>query len=247
MAASTLNIEPKTPTERGREVRAFDELVLKHTSLVKQIAFRFVCRMPSHIEVEDLIQAGMIGLLEAADRYVPCKGAAFRTYAALRIRGAILDSVRKSDWTPRSLYRRLRDIEKTKRRLENEASKLPTSADVALALGISLKDYHDTLQHAARSRFVSLDDLDSADGRPLLDKAIGSSADPAHELEQENLRLKIAAAIDALPENERVIVLLYYDAELVLREIGDQFDLSESRICQIHKRAIERLRMIAQS
>ena len=247
MAAHALKVEPKMPAERGRAVRACEALVLGHTSLVRQIAFRLLRRMPPHVEVDDLIQAGMVGLLEAADRYAPGKGAAFRTYAALRIRGAILDSVRKSDWTPRSLHRRLRDIEKVKRRLENQASTLPTSAEVASTLGISVKDYHDTLQHAVMSRLVSLDEKDSADGRALHDKLIGGSADPADEMEQDSFRHVVAAAIDALPEQERLIVLLYYDAELLLREIGEQFDLSESRVCQIHKRAIERLRTVAQS
>ena len=241
-AARALRDEPKPLAELGRAVRARQALVLQHTSLVKQIAFQFIRRMPDHVEVDELIQAGMVGLLEAASRYTAGELATFKTYASPRIRGAILDSVRKSDWTPRSVYRRLRDIENTKRRLQNEASKITTSADVASALGISLKDYHGTLQHAAMSRLVSLDGLDSAD-----EEVLGGNADPADEVEQKNLRRMVTAAIDALPEKERVVLLLHYDAGLVFREIGEQFDLTESRICQLHKRAIERLRKVAQS
>ena len=240
-----LELTPQAAPRRPRNES--ESLSPEHINLVERIARCLVRRMPPHVALDDLIQAGMVGLLEAAQRYAPGRGAAFKTFAAIRIRGAILDSVRKSDWAPRSMYRRLRDIEKAKRRLENEGDKLPTSAEVASALGVSLKDYHGTLKHAAMSRLVSLDEIDAADGTPLHEKMIGDSGDPADALEQEGFHRLVAAALDALPENERVVLLLYYDAGLVLREIGEQFELSESRVCQLHKRAIKRLSAVARS
>ena len=228
----------KTPrVEPPPSAQAPQNLILKHMNLVRQIAHGFIRRMPGHVEVDDLIQAGMVGLLEAARRYCRAEGATFRTYAAPRIRGAILDSMRRSDWTPRSVYRRLRTIEKTKRRLQNESSQMATAADVAAALGMSLNDYHSALQDAAMSRLVSLDGPESDDTLP------GTSVDPAHHVEREDWHCTIAAAIAALPERERVIVLLHHDEGLALREIGERFDLSESRACQVHKRAVERIRM----
>lgn len=235
-------VERKSPTGEGGAARAYEALVLEHTSLVRRIAHQFIRRIPPHVEIADLIQAGMVGLLEAAQKHASDRGASFNTYASFRIRGAIVDYLRETNWTPRSLYRRLRDIEKAKHRLEN-----PTPAQVASALGVSLEDYHRTLRDATRSRPVSLDGTDSGDAQPFHDEIEGSSSDPADEMEQENFRRLVAAAVDALPERERVVLLLHYDAGLVLREIGDQFELSESRICQLHKRAIERLRAVAQA
>ena len=148
----TAQAAPRCPRKES------ESLSPEHINLVERIARRLVRRMPPHVALDDLMQAGMVGLLEAAHRYTLGKGATFKTYATIRIRGSILDSIRKSDWTPRTLYRRVRAIEKAKRRLQNEGDKLPTPAEVASALGVSLKDYHGTLQHAAISRLVSLDE-----------------------------------------------------------------------------------------
>jgi RNA polymerase sigma factor FliA len=221
-------------------------LILQHTSLVRRIALRLMRRMPHHVELDDLIQAGMVGLVEAARHHESAQDATFKRYAAIRIRGAMLDFMRRLNWTPRSLYRRLRDIEKSKRHLQSSTSMIPTCTDVASALGISLEQYHGALEDAAASQLMSLDDADDH-GRPFHDKLVGGSPDPAEEAERDELLRLIDAALDLLPEKERVILLLHYDAGLLLREIGDQFNLSESRVCQLQQRAIERLRKIAQS
>jgi RNA polymerase sigma factor for flagellar operon FliA len=211
-----------------------ETLVLHHIGLVRRIARKVARRLPRHVEIEDLIQAGMLGLLEAAQRYRA--GVSFETYATYRIRGAILDSVRKFDWRPRSMNRRLRHIETAKCRIENKTGTTAKSADVAAALGLSIKDYHRTLKDAAMMPLASLDDPARGDGE------IQSDTTPASELEKSDQRRLVAAAIDALPENERVILLLHYDSEVCLREIGNRLDLSESRICQIVGQAVRRLR-----
>jgi RNA polymerase sigma factor for flagellar operon FliA len=246
IVAAAQKLDARRPPAPTRAARAREALVLKHTGLVRRIAYHVVRRLPRHVEVDDLIQAGMIGLIEATHRFAPGKAASFETYAAIRIRGAILDSFRKSDWSPRSLHRRVREIAEAKCRIENETGEVTKSADVAAALGVSLGDYHRTVQDAAMAQVLSLDAPGSADFAPLIDSAVDDRAGPADELEQEDLRRAVAAAIDALPEKERVILLLYYDEELLLREIGDRLALSESRVCQIHHRAVERLRVVAQ-
>jgi RNA polymerase sigma factor for flagellar operon FliA len=217
-----------------------ETLVLHHIGLVRRIARKVARRLPRHVEIEDLIQAGMLGLLEAAQRYRA--GVSFETYATYRIRGAILDSVRKFDWRPRSMNRRLRHIEAAKCRIENETGTTAKSADVAAALGLSIKDYHRTLKDAAMIPLASLDDPGRGDGEIQSDTTFDDSTNPARKLEESEQRRLVAAAIDALPENERVILLLYYDSEVCLREIGNRLDLSESRICQIVGQAVRRLR-----
>jgi len=242
MNAAALKMRADVRAPARHAFRARETLVLRHTYLVRRIAYHYARRMPRYVEVDDLIQAGMIGLLEAAQRYESRAGAAFETFAGVRIRGAILDSIRGTDWSPRWLRRRLRDIELAKWRIESTTGRATTPADVAAAIGVSLKDYHRALQASEMQRLVSLDDPSTADDGPIHSTVVDERLGPAGELELEDLRRTLAAALDALPETERVILTLYYDHNRLLREIGDQLALSESRICQIRGRAVKRLR-----
>jgi RNA polymerase sigma factor for flagellar operon FliA len=240
--AATTEADASNDFRMPASAKTDEPLVLYHLSLVRRIARGVARRLPRHVEIEDLVQAGMLGLLEAAQRY-HASASSFETYAKYRIRGAILDSVRKFDWRPRSLHRRLRDIDTAKCRIENETVATARAADVAAALGWSNEVYHRTIKDAAAIPLLSLDDPGLVDGRVEYDTSFDDSANPASKLEKSDLRREMAAALDALPENERVILLLYYDEGCCLREIGNRFELSESRICQILGQAVGRLRV----
>lgn len=219
-----------------------DELCLRHADLVKRIAYHLVSRMPPNVEVDDLIQAGMIGLLDAARHYTASKGANFETYAGIRIRGAMLDEVRKSDWTPRSVHRTVREMASVVRKIENETGHEARSADIATALGITIEDYHKAVQDAASCRLFSFDQMGSSDDDGPVHHTRDERPGPAEDLEYDDFRKALAGAIDGLPERERLVLSLYYDDELNLREIGQVLEVSESRVCQIHGQALVRLR-----
>jgi RNA polymerase sigma factor for flagellar operon FliA len=217
------------------------ELVRQHAGLVKRIAFHLSARLPATVQVEDLIQAGMMGLLEAARSYREGQGASFETFAGIRIRGAMLDEVRKHDWTPRSVHRRSREVAEAVRELEKRLGREPRDAEVCEQLGISLDEYHQILADSAGASVFSLDHageesedltLDVADERP----------GPEASLFDERFRMELAQAIAELPERERLMMSLYYVEELNLKEIGAVLGVSESRVSQIHGKALMRLR-----
>ena len=219
------------------------ELVMRHADLVKRIAYHLVSRMPPNVEVDDLIQAGMIGLLDAAKHYSSSKGANFETYAGIRVRGAMLDEVRKSDWTPRSVHRNMREMADVVRKLENEQGHDAKPADVAARLNISIEEYHKSVQDAASCRLFSFDQMGSSDDDSSpADHAKDDRPGPFDHIEEAGFRDALAAAIDGLPEREKMVLSLYYDDELNLREIGEVLEVSESRVCQIHGQALVRLR-----
>jgi RNA polymerase sigma factor FliA len=219
------------------------ELVLKHADLVKRIAYHLVSRMPPNVEVEDLIQSGMIGLLDAAKHYSADKGANFETYAGIRIRGAMLDEVRKSDWTPRSVHRSMREMAEVVRKIENAKGADATPTDIAQALGISMDDYHKLVQDAASCRLFSFDQMSSGeDESSPSDHARDEGPGPFDHIEEAGFRGALATAINGLPEREKLVLSLYYDEDMNLREIGEVLEVSESRVCQIHGQALVRLR-----
>jgi RNA polymerase sigma factor for flagellar operon FliA len=219
------------------------ELVLKHADLVKRIAYHLVSRMPPHVEVDDLIQSGMIGLLGAAKNYSADKGANFETYAGIRIRGAMLDEVRKSDWTPRSVHRNMREMADAVRRIENEIGHDASATDIARELGVSIEEYHKLVQDAATCRLFSFDQLGSSDDESSpANHARDERPGPFDHIKEAGFSAALAAAIGHLPERERLILSLYYDEEMNLREIGEVLEVSESRVCQIHGQALVRLR-----
>jgi RNA polymerase sigma factor for flagellar operon FliA len=216
---------------------------LKHADLVKRIAYHLVSRMPPHVEVDDLIQSGMIGLLDAAQHYSPDKGANFETYAGIRIRGAMLDEVRKSDWTPRSVHRNMREMAEVVRKIENAKGRDATPTDIAGALGISMEQYHRLVQDAASCRVFSFDQLSSGeDESSPADHARDERPGPVDHIEAAAFRDALAAAVEGLPEREKLVLSLYYDEEMNLREIGEVLEVSESRVCQIHGQALVRVR-----
>ncbi len=219
------------------------ELVVKHADLVKRIAYHLVSRMPPNVEVDDLIQSGMIGLLDAAKHYSPTKGANFETYAGIRIRGAMLDEVRKSDWTPRSVHRNMREMAEVVRKIENAKGQDASPVDIADGLGVSIEDYHKLVQDAASCRLFSFDQMGSSeDESSPADHARDERSGPFDHIQDAGFRDALATAIGTLPEREKLVLSLYYDEDMNLREIGEVLDVSESRVCQIHGQALIRLR-----
>ncbi|MCF6353532.1 MAG: RNA polymerase sigma factor FliA [Candidatus Polarisedimenticolaceae bacterium] len=218
-----------------------NELVTQHAPLVKRIAYHLMNRLPPNIQADDLIQAGMIGLLEASRNYDPSQGASFETYAGIRIRGSMLDEIRRSDWTPRSVHRKARVVAEAMRTIENEYGRDARDVEVAEELGMTLKEYHAILQDASGCRIFSLDEL-TAVGDVMRGEAGGIHAGPYEGLQKDAFKEALAQEIAGLPERERLVMALYYDEELNLREIGQILGVSESRVCQIHSQAALRLR-----
>jgi len=213
-----------------------DDLVERHAALVKRIAYHLAGRLPACVEVDDLIQAGMIGLLEAAGHFSSDRGASFETYAGIRIRGAMIDALRQLDWAPRSVHRKAREIAAAIRQVENEQGRAAADVEIAAALNMPLEEYHATVQDAATCHISSLDDLAGATEIP------GAEADPLLQAEDGALRTSVAEAIAGLPERERLVMSMYYDDELNLKEIGAVLGVSESRVCQLHGQALVRMR-----
>lgn len=216
-----------------------DDLVRVHLGLVKRIAYHLASRLPASVQVDDLIQAGLIGLMEAAGHYDPSQGASFETYAGIRIRGAMLDEIRRYDWVPRSVHRKARAVAEAMRGIEQAQGRDAEDAEVAKAMGVSLDEYHQILQDAAGCRLFS---IDGEEGESIHDTLSDDRPGPETVLAESDARREMAAAIGGLPERERLVLALYYDEELNLREIGQVLGVSESRVCQIHSQALLRLK-----
>ena len=225
----------------GVSARTQDELVEVHAALVKRIAYHLISRLPACVQVEDLIQSGMIGLLEAAKNYDATQGASFETYAGIRIRGSMLDEIRKGDWTPRSLHRKVREITQAMREIETEQGRDARDSEVADRLNMSLDEYHMILQDASSHQIVSFEDVPSRDAA-VVDGFSAKITGPLESLQEENIKEVLAKVIASLPEREKLVMSLYYDEELNLRETGEVLGVSESRVCQIHSQALIRLK-----
>lgn len=221
-----------------------DELLSKHAILVKKLAYQLKAKLPPSVELDDLIQAGMMGLLDAINRYEDSHGAMFETYAAQRIRGSMLDELRSADWLPRSLRKNMRDVETAISQLEQQLGKPPTEHDVAKKLNLSLDDYFDMLGDCSGHQLVYYEDFHEADGSEhFLDRfQTDNSNDPIKGLLDGDFRSALINAIDVLPEREKLLMGLYYEQELNLKEIGATMGVSESRVSQLHSQAIARLR-----
>ncbi|MEM9173439.1 MAG: RNA polymerase sigma factor FliA [Pseudomonadota bacterium] len=226
-------------TERADD--ASESLITGNLTLVKRIAHHIMGKLPASIELDDLIQAGMLGLIEAASHYDPSRGASFETYAGIRIRGAILDEVRKSDWTPRSVHRRYRSITDAINELQSVNGEQPTDQDIADHLGMPLDEYHDILRDSASCRLFSLNQP-FADSDRTQEVAAHDFDEPDDALEEIQFRNRLAKAIERLPERERLVLSLYYQRDMNLKEVGMVLEVSESRVCQIHGQALLRLR-----
>ncbi len=218
-----------------------EALVERHAPLVKRIAVHLLGRLPDGIELDDLTQVGLIALLEAARQYQPTKGASFETYASIRIRGAMLDEVRSNDWAPRSVYKKQRQISAAIQAVENRTGNHAQAPEIAAEMGVSLDEYFAMLATTSAARMFSLDQADP-DSESQLDRQVDRSASPVRDLESVEFQKAMAAAIRKLPEREALVMALYYDEELNLKEIGAVLGVSESRVCQIHGQALTRLR-----
>ena len=217
-----------------------NEMVERHASLVKRIACHLINRLPASVQLEDLVQAGMIGLLEAARNYDECQGASFETYAGIRIRGSMLDEIRKNDWAPRSVHRKARMVADAVREIENDQGRDARDTEIAESLEMSLPEYYKILQDNSYHKVLSFEDLGIGD-ESILETMSDNAPGILDGLQREDMQRLLSDAISTLPERERLVMALYYDEELNLREIGAVMGVSESRVSQIHSQAVIRL------
>lgn len=218
-----------------------DDLIARHAPQVKRIAYHLLSRLPASVQVDDLIQAGMLGLLEAARRYDSVQGTSFATFAEPRIRGAMLDEIRKGDWTPRSVHRKAREVAAAIRAVEIATGREADDRSIAEQLGISLAEYHEILADLRGQKILSLDES-GTDDESEIHRVPAPGCDPLETVGRESLFKRLASAIDLLPEREKLVLSLYYDEELHLKEIGAVLGVSESRVSQLHSQALARLR-----
>lgn len=220
-----------------------DIKVEDYADLVKRIAQHMVARMPSSVQVDDLIQSGMIGLLEASKKYDASRGASFETYAGIRIRGAIVDEIRKGDWVPRSVHRNSRRISDAIHQLEAALGRDPKDNEVAEAMGVDIEEYYVMSRDAMSGRLFSVDESFDNEESSIVDNSHSTAfVEPHDDVQQQELKTSLTHAIDNLPEREKLVLSLYYDEELNLKEIGHILGVSESRVSQIHSQAALRLR-----
>lgn len=217
-------------------------LVEQYAPMVKRIAHHLLARLPANVQVNDLIQAGMIGLLESARKYDATKGASFETYAGIRIRGAMLDDVRKDDWAPRSVHRNARRIADAIKAIESRTGRDAHDAEVAKELNISLDDYYSHLQDSAGTRLFSFDEVQENDENCAETQSSFADEGPLDNVQNQLFRSCLARAISGLPEREKLVLALYYREEMNLKEIGSVLGVSESRVSQIHSQAALRLK-----
>lgn len=238
----------KTPATPATEyvpaaVMDMQECVTRYAPLVKRIAHHMMATLPPSVQVDDMIQAGMLGLIDAAKRYQQSQGAQFETYAVQRIRGAMLDSLRQSDWLPRGLRKNLRRIESTIAKLEQRNGRSPSETELAEALGVPIGEYQQMLQDARGHQLVYYEDFRAGEDEDVLDRHFADwTEEPLERLLDERMRSALIQAIEDLPEREQKVMALYYQEELNLREIGEILGVSESRVCQLHGQAVSRLR-----
>lgn len=218
------------------------QLIARHGELVKRIAHHLLGRLPASVQLDDLVQSGLIGLLEAGRSYDPSKGASFETYAGIRIRGAMIDEMRRGDWVPRSVHRNGRRIQEAMNAFARREGRDPGDTEVAAELGVDVAEYHAMARDAAGSRLFSLEELGMGDEERVGVTPASDAPGPHACVQQQSLREQLAAAISELPERERLVLSLYYGDELNLKEIGLVLGVSESRISQIHSQAALRLR-----
>lgn len=224
-----------------------EALLEAHAPLVKRIAHHLLARLPESVQVEDLIQAGLEGLLEAAGNFRQGKGASFETYAGIRIRGAMLDEIRRGDWSPRSAHRNARSMAEAFHAVSMQLGREPTAGEVAAHMGIPVQEYHQMARQSLGTRLASFDEVSGDEqeqqgGQARGERVADPAAGPAEALESEQLRGNLAAAIAELPERDQLLLSLYYQQEMNLKEIGLVLGVSESRVSQLHAQAAVKLR-----
>lgn len=221
-----------------------DALFHQHVPLVRRIAHHMIAKLPPNVELDDLIQVGMIGLNDALSRYEVAQGVQFETFASQRIRGAMLDELREGDWMSRSSRKSQKDIEQALHRVEQRLGRSPIESEIAAELGMSLEDYQALLSKVRGTQLVYLEDFHHDDeDEGFLDRHVADEgADPMAVLRDQRLRASLVEAIKALPEREQYIMGMYYEHDMNLKEIAAVLGVTESRVCQLHSQAIARLR-----
>lgn len=226
-------------TPEGKQLA--DQLVEKYTPLVKKIAYHLSARLPADIHIDDIIQSGLIGLLDASKHYDPSQGAQFETYATIRVRGAILDEVRRSDWVPKSVHKKARELAAAMQEIERRTGRDARDIEVAQEMGVSIDDYYQILKDSNSCRMLSFDDLDTDDAQSL-GIFEDRQSNVVNDILDEEFRQRLSKAVAGLPERERMVMSLYYDTEMNLREVGMLIGISESRVSQLLSQAQLRLR-----
>lgn len=230
--------------QRKQEKASLQLDIEQYAHLVKRIGLHLLARMPASVQLDDLVQAGMIGLMEAAQKYDGERGASFETYAGIRIRGAMVDEMRRGDWVPRSVHKNARRIAQAMRAVEARTGRDAFDNEVAEELGVDLNEYHAMASDALAGRLFSYEDIveesEQDSSETLL--SVDNFQSPAETVQQDALRSAMVSAIDELPERERLVLSLYYDEEMNLKEIGLVLGVSESRVSQIHSQAALRLK-----
>ena len=242
MAGKQQIVEEIEITTENRE-----EVIKRYSPMIKYVANRIAMRLPPHIEVDDLISVGVLGLMDAISKYDSSRGAKFKTYAEFRVRGAILDELRSMDWVPRSIRQKASNVDKVVQKLQAKLRRPPEDEEVAKEMDLSLDQFYDTLNETKSIPVFSLEDLgiakETGEQQSLLDCLAGKAdADPQTQIRLVELKEIIAKAIDTLPEKERLMVSLYYYEELTMKEIGAVLNITESRVSQIHSKAVYHLR-----
>lgn len=219
------------------------KLVEKMVPLVKRVAYHFMARLPASVVVDDLIQAGLLGLLDAAKNFDDTQGAQFETYAIQRIRGSILDELRGADWLPRNVRKNLRKIEASINALEQQLGRPPREQELAESLGVPLDEYQHMLLESRGYQLLHYEDFQEAEDSDFFDVFVSQNqVGPLDVLEDQRFRRALVQAISVLPEREKIVMGLYYEQEMNLKEIGSVLGVSESRVCQLHSQAVARLR-----
>ncbi len=229
-----------TGIDSYKQISSDENIAVRYAPLVKRIAHHLLARLPSNVQLEDLLQAGMLGLLEAHSNFDPSKGASFETFAGIRIRGAMIDDIRKGDWVPRSVHRNSRMISQAIAEIEQETGRDARDNEVAQALGVDVEEYRMMLMESNVGHMLDFEELGVTEDH-FSEGMVGEQQTPYDKLQSFSFRDSLAEAIAGLPERERLVLALYYDEELNLKEIGEVIGVSESRVSQINNQAMLRL------
>jgi RNA polymerase sigma factor FliA len=220
-------------------------LIKQYSPLVRRLAHQMIAKLPANVEVDDLIQVGLIGLTDALSRFDAGQGVQFETFATQRIRGAMLDELRGGDWMSRGTRRQQREIEVAVHKVEQRLGRAPSEAEIAAEMGLSLADYQDLLSKVRGTQLVYLEDMAGDDGdQDYLDRHVADEgANPVAQLQDQRMREALVAAIKNLPEREQFVMSMYYEHDMNLKEIAAVLKVTESRVCQLHSQSIARLRV----